>query len=193
MSSVRLLAQMPECRGNSDLPACFATSYQIGRRSRLLNPAQRGELRAPVAPARKKHSVPLTDYDARIVQSPGELARYLRLLTDADVDIFHVSTRRLREPAVDGDPRSLARSTRELSGRAVMAVGSASLDRPHQSNATGGHVRAQGRRGGRSWDEPVRRDRSTGSGLNWTKICYGRGGRQMGGTSSGVIGLDRAA
>ena len=74
-----------------------------------------------------------TDYDARIADTPAELGSLLGLLTDAGVDMFDVSTRRFWQAAFDGDPKSLAAWTRQLSGRPVIAVGSIGLDAPHQS------------------------------------------------------------
>ena len=74
-----------------------------------------------------------TDYEARIADTPEELGLFLRLLTEAGVDIFDVSTRRFWQSAFDGDARSLAAWTRHLSGRPVIAVGSIGLDQPHQS------------------------------------------------------------
>ena len=74
-----------------------------------------------------------TDYDARIAETAEELGIFLRLLADAGVDIFDVSTRRFWQSAFEDDPRSLAAWTRQLSGRPVIAVGSIGLDAPHQS------------------------------------------------------------
>ncbi|MEA3012549.1 MAG: hypothetical protein QOD42_1094 [Sphingomonadales bacterium] len=81
----------------------------------------------------------MNDYQARIAETPAELARLLTPLCEAGVDIFHASTRRFWEPAFAGSPRSLARWTRDLTGRPVIAVGSVGLDKPHQSRAQGGH------------------------------------------------------
>lgn len=75
----------------------------------------------------------MTDYDARIAESPAELGVLLDRLIAAGVDWFDVSTRRFWEPAFEGDPRSLAAWTRHLSGKPAIAVGSIGLDRPHQS------------------------------------------------------------
>lgn len=84
----------------------------------------------------------MTDYAARIAETPDELGDLLRPLCDAGVDIFHPSTRRFSEPAFAGSPKSLARWTRDLTGRPVIAVGSVGLDREHQSRALGGHENA---------------------------------------------------
>ena len=73
------------------------------------------------------------DYDARIAQTPGELATILGALADAGVDVFDASTRRFWTPAFAGSPDSLAAWTKRLSGRLAMAVGCVGLDQPHQS------------------------------------------------------------
>ncbi|MBI1385900.1 MAG: 12-oxophytodienoate reductase [Rhizobiales bacterium] len=75
----------------------------------------------------------MTDYEARIANDREELGRLLALLVAAGVDVFDVSTRRFWMAAFEGDPRSLARLTREATGRTVIAVGSVGLDKPHQS------------------------------------------------------------
>jgi len=75
----------------------------------------------------------MSDYDARLAESPGELARFLEPLVAAGVDVFHVSTRRFWEPAFPGSDLSLAGWTRKLSGKKVIAVGSVGLDKPHQT------------------------------------------------------------
>jgi 2,4-dienoyl-CoA reductase-like NADH-dependent reductase (Old Yellow Enzyme family) len=84
----------------------------------------------------------MNDYQARIAETPVELARLLTPLCEAGVDIFHASTRRFWEPVFAGSPRSLARWTRDLTGRPVIAVGSVGLNKPHQSRAQGGHEAA---------------------------------------------------
>lgn len=75
----------------------------------------------------------MTDYTARIAQSPAELAILLTRLVEAGVDIFDVSARRFWEPAFGESARSLACWTRHLSGKPTVAVGSIGLDRPHHS------------------------------------------------------------
>jgi 2,4-dienoyl-CoA reductase-like NADH-dependent reductase (Old Yellow Enzyme family) len=75
----------------------------------------------------------MSDYNARIAETPDELEIMLQRLVAAGVDWFDVSTRRFWEPAFDTDPRSLAAWTRALSGKPVIAVGSIGLDQPHQS------------------------------------------------------------
>jgi 2,4-dienoyl-CoA reductase-like NADH-dependent reductase (Old Yellow Enzyme family) len=73
------------------------------------------------------------DYDARIAANPRELEMILAPLVDAGVDIFDVSSRRFYVPAFEGDGRSLAAWTRQISGKTTIGVGSIGLDQPHQS------------------------------------------------------------
>lgn len=75
----------------------------------------------------------MTDYDARIVNTPDELRTLLRGLGDAGVDAFDVSTRRFWEPAFADSDESLAAWTKRLSGLPTIAVGSIGLDQPHHS------------------------------------------------------------
>ena len=81
------------------------------------------------------------DYAARLAENPQELQQLLQALVDAGVDIFHCSTRRYWEPAFEGEDRSLAAWTRHLSGKPVIAVGSASLNNEFKSAL--GKVRAE--------------------------------------------------
>ena len=74
------------------------------------------------------------DYAARLADDPAQLQTLLQCLVDAGVDIFHCSTRRYWEPAFPGHgERSLAAWTRHLSGKPVIAVGSASLSNEFKS------------------------------------------------------------
>lgn len=68
------------------------------------------------------------DYLARVVDGPEEMASWLASLNAAGVDGYHVSTRRFWEPAFPGNDETLAGWVRRLSGRPVIAVGSAMLD-----------------------------------------------------------------
>ena len=69
----------------------------------------------------------VTDYSARIAETPQELQQLLTPLVDAGVDAFHVSTRRFWEPEFDRSPMSLAAWTRQLTGLPTVAVGSVGL------------------------------------------------------------------
>ncbi len=75
----------------------------------------------------------MSDYAARIAETPEDLGVLLAALVEAGVDLFDVSARRFWEPAFAGSEASLAAWTRRLSGRRVIAVGSIGLDQPHQS------------------------------------------------------------
>jgi 2,4-dienoyl-CoA reductase-like NADH-dependent reductase (Old Yellow Enzyme family) len=73
------------------------------------------------------------DYDARLADTPDELAALLQPLVAAGVDMFHCSTRRFWDPAFVGSPLSLAGWTRKLSGKPVIAVGSVTLSNDFKS------------------------------------------------------------
>lgn len=72
------------------------------------------------------------DYAARLVETPGELAKWLSPLADAGVDMFHCSQRRFWEPEfpeVDGaGGLNLAGWTKKLTGVPTISVGSVGLD-----------------------------------------------------------------
>ena len=67
-------------------------------------------------------------YDAKLVATPDELARFLAPMTDAGVDVFHCSTRRFWEPEFEGSSLNLAGWTKKLTGRPVVTVGSVGLN-----------------------------------------------------------------
>lgn len=71
----------------------------------------------------------LGDYNARIANTPEELAQVLKPLADAGVDFFHASARRLWQPAFEGSNDSLASWTRKVTGKPVIAVGSVGLEK----------------------------------------------------------------
>lgn len=68
------------------------------------------------------------DYGARLVRNPDELARFLKPLADAGVDIFHASNRRFWEPEFEGSSLNLAGWTKEITGAPTITVGSVGLD-----------------------------------------------------------------
>lgn len=72
----------------------------------------------------------LEDYDAQIARTPDDLERILLPLTEAGVDIFHVSTRRFWQPAFTGSALSLAGWTKKITGKPVIAVGGVGIDQP---------------------------------------------------------------
>ncbi|MQS11103.1 NADH:flavin oxidoreductase [Streptomyces kaniharaensis] len=67
-------------------------------------------------------------YDARLAETPEELAAILTPLAEAGVDAFHASTRRYWLPEFDGSDLNLAGWTRKLTGRPTITVGSVGLD-----------------------------------------------------------------
>ncbi|MEO0030441.1 MAG: hypothetical protein RIS94_199 [Pseudomonadota bacterium] len=67
------------------------------------------------------------DYNARLAQSPQELAPLLEQLSEAGVDAFHASQRRFWEPAFKGSPLNLAGWARALTGKPAITVGSIGL------------------------------------------------------------------
>lgn len=67
------------------------------------------------------------DYNARLAQTPDELAELVGALADAGVDIFDASTRYYHHPAFEGSDLTLAGWTRKFSGRPTMAVGGIGL------------------------------------------------------------------
>jgi 2,4-dienoyl-CoA reductase-like NADH-dependent reductase (Old Yellow Enzyme family) len=65
----------------------------------------------------------LNYHTARILESPIELDTMLRVLREAGVDVFNVSTRRFYKPEWQGSDRSLASWTKALTDAAVITVG----------------------------------------------------------------------
>ncbi|WP_411347923.1 NADH:flavin oxidoreductase [Paenibacillus sp. WLX2291] len=66
-------------------------------------------------------------YTAKLAHDAEELAALLKPLAAAGVDIFHASTRRFWEPEFEGSPLSLAGWAKQLTGKAVITVGSVGL------------------------------------------------------------------
>jgi 2,4-dienoyl-CoA reductase-like NADH-dependent reductase (Old Yellow Enzyme family) len=73
----------------------------------------------------------MSDYTARIAQTPEELERWVRVLADAGADAIHCSQRRILDPEfpeVDGDKGlNLAGWVKKLSGLPTISVGSVGL------------------------------------------------------------------
>jgi 2,4-dienoyl-CoA reductase-like NADH-dependent reductase (Old Yellow Enzyme family) len=69
----------------------------------------------------------ISDFDARIAETPGELADLLAPISAAGVSLFHASTRRFWDNAFPGSDRSLASWTKVVTGKPVIAVGSVGL------------------------------------------------------------------
>ena len=70
----------------------------------------------------------LMNYQARLVDSPGELEQFLQPLCDAGVDVFHCSTRRFWLPEFEGSELNLAGWTKKITGKPCITVGSVSLE-----------------------------------------------------------------
>jgi 2,4-dienoyl-CoA reductase-like NADH-dependent reductase (Old Yellow Enzyme family) len=69
----------------------------------------------------------ITDFGARLAESPAELEQIVALLADAGVDAFHCSTRRYWLPEFTDSPLTLAGWVRKLTGRPTIGVGSVGL------------------------------------------------------------------
>ncbi|WNQ11967.1 NADH:flavin oxidoreductase [Paenibacillus aurantius] len=70
----------------------------------------------------------MSDYEAKLVNTPAELEAFLTPLTEAGVDLFHASTRRYWEPEFEGSSLNLAGWTKKITGKPVITVGSVGLD-----------------------------------------------------------------
>ena len=70
----------------------------------------------------------LQDFSAQFIATPELLAEFLQPLSEAGVDIFHCSTRRVWEPEFKGSELNLAGWVKKLTGKPTIAVGSVSLD-----------------------------------------------------------------
>jgi 2,4-dienoyl-CoA reductase-like NADH-dependent reductase (Old Yellow Enzyme family) len=66
-------------------------------------------------------------YTAKIAATPEQLEELLTPLVAAGVDVFHLSTRRYWQPEFDGSDLTLAGWTRKITGKPVIAVGSAGI------------------------------------------------------------------
>jgi 2,4-dienoyl-CoA reductase-like NADH-dependent reductase (Old Yellow Enzyme family) len=67
-------------------------------------------------------------YQAKLANTPEELATFLAPLVEAGVDIFHCSTRRYWKPEFDGSTLNLAGWTKKITGKPTITVGSVGLD-----------------------------------------------------------------
>ena len=75
------------------------------------------------------------DYEARLAETPDELAAMIEPLAAAGVDMFHCSTRRCWEPRFAGSELTLAGWTRKISGKTTICVGSIGLSKRFDSKA----------------------------------------------------------
>lgn len=70
----------------------------------------------------------MNSYDAKLAETPEELATLLTPLAEAGVDVFHASTRRYWLPEFDGSDLNFAGWVKKISGRPTVTVGSVGLD-----------------------------------------------------------------
>ncbi|MGF7049543.1 2,4-dienoyl-CoA reductase-like NADH-dependent reductase (Old Yellow Enzyme family) [Paenibacillus sp. DS2015] len=77
----------------------------------------------------------MRNYEAKLVQTPEQLERFLAPLSVAGVDIFHCSTRRFWLPEFEGSDLNLAGWTHKLTGKPAISVGSVGLDSEFGSSA----------------------------------------------------------
>jgi 2,4-dienoyl-CoA reductase-like NADH-dependent reductase (Old Yellow Enzyme family) len=77
------------------------------------------------------------DYNAKLVQNPAELERFLEPLTAAGVDLYHCSQRRFWEPEFEGSSLNLAGWTKKLTGKPTVTVGSITLNQDFTSTFRG--------------------------------------------------------
>ncbi len=77
------------------------------------------------------------DYDARLAQTPEELARLLIPLKEAGVDCFHASQRDHEELAFPPSPLNLAGWTEKLTGVPAVSVGKVALSGEFTSSFRG--------------------------------------------------------
>jgi len=68
------------------------------------------------------------EFNARLANTPQELARFLEPLVAAGIDAFHCSTRRFWEPEFGGSDLNFAGWTKKLTGKPTTTVGSVTLD-----------------------------------------------------------------
>ncbi|MGW2281865.1 NADH:flavin oxidoreductase [Streptomyces sp. NPDC001770] len=67
-------------------------------------------------------------YDAKLAETPEELAALVTPLAEAGVDVFHASTRRYWLPEFEGSDLNLAGWVKKISGLPTITVGSVGLD-----------------------------------------------------------------
>ncbi|ADL47211.1 12-oxophytodienoate reductase [Micromonospora aurantiaca (nom. illeg.)] len=68
-------------------------------------------------------------FDARIAETPAELAQILGAFAEAGADVLHASQRRFWQPAFPGSPLNLAGWAKRLTGLPSITVGSVGLRR----------------------------------------------------------------
>jgi 2,4-dienoyl-CoA reductase-like NADH-dependent reductase (Old Yellow Enzyme family) len=71
----------------------------------------------------------MQDYDAKLAETPDELALIVEALAAAGVDLFDVSTRMFSVPAFAGSDLGLAGWVKKLSGKPTITVGGIGFDK----------------------------------------------------------------
>lgn len=71
----------------------------------------------------------MTDYDARLADTPDQLAAIVTPLADAGIDIFDCSLRRFWRTEFPGSPLNLAGWVKKLTGKAAIAGGGIGLEK----------------------------------------------------------------
>jgi 2,4-dienoyl-CoA reductase-like NADH-dependent reductase (Old Yellow Enzyme family) len=84
------------------------------------------------------------DYEAKIVENPGELGQLVSILRSSGADLFHVSTRRFWTPEWAGSDLGLAGWAKSFTDAPVIAVGSVGLDIDVMASLYGEEARPTG-------------------------------------------------
>jgi 2,4-dienoyl-CoA reductase-like NADH-dependent reductase (Old Yellow Enzyme family) len=84
------------------------------------------------------------DYEAKIVENPGELSQLVSILRSSGADLFHVSTRRFWTPEWAGSDLGLAGWVKSFADAPVIAVGSVGLDIDVMASLYGEEARPTG-------------------------------------------------
>ncbi len=85
------------------------------------------------------------DFDARIAQSPEELAALLKVLGEAGVDLFHASTRRFYAPEWPGSDLSFAGWASKSTSKPVITIGCVGIEEEVQDMSKGAKSEAMSR------------------------------------------------
>ncbi len=71
----------------------------------------------------------VTDYAARLAETPAELEQVLSPIVDAGVDVIDTSTRRFWEPEFPDSDMNIAGWAKKITGKPTITVGSIGIDR----------------------------------------------------------------
>lgn len=104
--------------------------------------AVRGALRKDSPLFLRLSQCKLSDYEARIAETPEEWADILAPFSDAGVDVFDVSTRRFWLPGFEGSDMTLAAWAKEFTQKTTMTIGGVGIGKPLNAFEHGVHERA---------------------------------------------------